>query len=59
VRRGVADGQFADGVDPQVLAHVFITMNAGVFVAPLLHGREVIWEDARRWLKEYLNSLRK
>jgi AcrR family transcriptional regulator len=59
VRRGVADGQIADTVDPRVLAHVFITMGAGIHVAPLLHEREVIWEDARRWLKEYLNSLRK
>lgn len=59
VRRGVADGQIADTVDPRVLAHVFITMGAGIHVAPLLHEREVIWEDARRWLKDYLNSLRK
>jgi len=58
-RRGVADGQIADSVDPRVLAHVFITIGAGIHVAPLLHGREVIWEDARRWLKDYLNSLRK
>ncbi len=59
VRRGVADGKIADTVDPRVLAHVFITMGAGIHVAPLLHGQEVIWEDARRWLMEYLNSLRK
>ena len=58
VRRGTADGKIAASVDPRVLAHVFITMGAGIHVAPLLHGREVIWEDARRWLKEYLNSLR-
>ena len=59
VRRGVADGQIADSVDPQVLAHMFITMGLGIHAAPLLHGRQVIWEDARHWLKEYLNSLRK
>ena len=58
MRRGTADGKIAASVDPRVLAHVFITMGAGIHVAPLLHGREVIWEDARRWLKEYLNSLR-
>ena len=56
--RGVADGKIADSVDPRVLAHVFITMGAGIHVAPLMHGREVIWEDARSWLREYLNSLR-
>jgi len=59
VRRGVANGQIADSVDTQVLAHLFITMGAGIHAAPLLHGREVIWEDAQHWLKEYLNSLRK
>ena len=59
VSRGVADGKIADTVDPRVLAHVFITMGAGIHVAPLLHRQEVIWEDARRWLKDYLNSLRK
>ena len=59
VRRGVADGQIVDSVNPQVLAHVFITIGAGIHVAPLLHTREVIWEDARRWLGEYMNSLRK
>jgi len=59
VCRGVADGKIAESVDPRVLAHVFVTMGAGIHIAPLLHGREVIWEDARRWLREYLNSLRK
>jgi AcrR family transcriptional regulator len=58
VSRAVADGKIAGSVDPGVLAHVFITMGAGIHVAPLFHGREAIWEDARRWLKEYLNSLR-
>ena len=58
VRRGAADGKIAASVDPRVLAHVIITMGAGIHIAPLLHGREVIWEDARRWLREYVNSLR-
>jgi len=59
VRRGVAAGQIRDSVDPQVLAHMFITMGVGIHVAPVLHGRQVIWEDAQDWLREYLNSLRK
>jgi len=59
VRRGVADGQIADSVDPHQLAHVYFTMAGGIQYAKLLLRREVIWEDARRWLKEYLNSLRR
>ncbi len=59
VRRGVADGQIVDSVNPQVLAHVIISVGAGIHLGSLLWEREVIWEDARRWLKEYLSSLRK
>lgn len=59
MRRGVADGQIVDSVDPQVLAHLVISVGAGIHLGSLLWEREVIWEDTRRWLKEYLNSLRK
>jgi AcrR family transcriptional regulator len=59
VRRGVADGQIVDSVDPDQLAHLFLIMCTGIHTATLLWDREVIREDARRWLKEYLNSLRK
>ena len=59
VRRGVADGQITDSVDPEQLAHVVATMMAGIQNASLLWERDVIWKDARRWLKEYLNSLRR
>jgi hypothetical protein len=59
VRRGVADGQITDSVDPEQLAHVVATMSAGIQNASLLWERDVIWKDARRWLKDYLNSLRK
>jgi AcrR family transcriptional regulator len=59
VRRGVADGQIVDSIDPRQLAHLFIIICTGYHTAPFLWGREVIREDARRWLKEYLNSLRK
>jgi TetR/AcrR family transcriptional repressor of nem operon len=58
LRRGVAEGQIADSVDPLVLAHLFVIVSEGIQFASLLGQREVIWEDARRWLKEYLNSLR-
>lgn len=59
VRRGIVDGQIADTVDPRVLTNVFVIMSAGIDMAALFHGRELVWEDARGWLKEYLNSLRK
>jgi len=59
VGRGVADGQIADSVDPRQLAHLFVTIGAGIQLVTLLWDREDIWEDARDWLKEYLNSLRR
>jgi TetR/AcrR family transcriptional repressor of nem operon len=59
VCRGVADGQIADSVDPLELAHVFVTVGAGMQFSRFLWEREAVWEDTRRWLKEYLNSLRR
>ena len=59
LRKGVADGQIADSVDPRQMAHVFITVGSGIQFACLMWEEEAIWEDARRWLKEYLNSLRR
>jgi len=58
-RRGVADGQIADSVDPVQLTHLVATICAGSQIGSLLWEREAIWEDAKRWLKEYLNSLRR
>jgi TetR/AcrR family transcriptional repressor of nem operon len=59
LRKGVADGQIADSVDPRQLAHVFMIVSQGSQFAELLGQPKVMWEDARLWLKEYLNSLRK
>jgi len=59
VRSGVVDGQIVDSVDPDEVAHMFATMSMGIQYTNMLLRREVIWEDARRWLKKYLNSLRK
>ncbi|KPK45731.1 MAG: hypothetical protein AMJ77_06945 [Dehalococcoidia bacterium SM23_28_2] len=59
VRKGVADGQIAESVDPDQLAHVIATVGAGSQMGNLLWEREVIWEDARQWVKDYLSSLRK
>ena len=58
VSKGVADGLITDTVDPSQLAHMFATVCMGIRHASLLWDEEVIWEDTRRWMKEYLNSLR-
>jgi AcrR family transcriptional regulator len=55
---GIADGLVADAVDPGRLAHVFVVLCMGIRHASMLWDEEVIWEDARRWMKEYLNSVR-
>ncbi len=57
--RGIADGQIVDSVSPRVLAHVMVIVVQGIQLTSLLGQQPAIWEDARRWLKEYLNSLRK
>jgi AcrR family transcriptional regulator len=59
LRKGVADGQIADSVDPHVLAHLCFIVSQGSQFADLLGQRKAIWEDAQHWLKEYLNSLRR
>lgn len=59
LRKGVADGQIADSVDPRQLAHVFSIVSQGSQFADLLGQPQAIWEDARHWMKEYLNSLRR
>jgi AcrR family transcriptional regulator len=59
LRKGIANGQIADSVDPRVLAHVCFIVSQGGQFADLLGQRKVIWEDTRRWLKQYLNSLRR
>ena len=58
LRRGVAEGQIVESVDPRVLSHAFVVMCEGMQFANVLGQQQVIWEDARRWLKDYLNSLR-
>jgi TetR/AcrR family transcriptional repressor of nem operon len=59
LRKGVANGQIADSVDPRVLAHMCFIVSQGSQFADLLGQRKTIWEDAKRWIKEYLNSLRR
>jgi AcrR family transcriptional regulator len=59
LRKGVADGQIANSVDPRVLAHLCFIVSQGSQFADLLGQRKAIWEDARHWLKQYLSSLRR
>ncbi len=59
LRKGVADGQIADSVDPRVLAHLCFIVSQGSQFADLLGQRKDIWEDVRRWLRDYLSSLRR
>jgi len=59
VHRGIADGQIADSEDPRQLAHVLVTMGVGIQHMSLLWHREVISQNARRWIRDYLNSLRR
>jgi len=46
-------------VDPYRLARVVATMGAGIQFGKLLWNQDEIWEEGRRWLKEYLNTLRR
>ena len=59
LRKAIADGQITDSVDPDQLAHMFVTISMGIQYESQLLRREAIWEDTKRWLKDYLNSLRR
>jgi hypothetical protein len=59
LRTGRAEGQIGDSVDPHVVAHMFVVMCEGIMFAAMLGDQEDVWESAQRWMKEYLNSLRK
>jgi len=59
LRKAVADGQIADSVDPRQLAHVVAIISYGIQTAGLLGHPAVMWEDTKRWLRDYLNSLRR
>jgi TetR/AcrR family transcriptional repressor of nem operon len=59
LRKGIADGQIADNVDPRQLAHIAMIMAHGIQMAGLLGQQEVISEEARRWIRDYFNSLRR
>jgi TetR/AcrR family transcriptional repressor of nem operon len=58
LRKGIADGQIADNVDPRQMAHIAMIVAHGIQMASLLGQHEVISPEARRWIRDRLNSLR-
>ena len=58
VRRGVAEREIRESVDPRVVSCVFTVVSEGIFLMSVLGQRQAIWEDARRWLRDYVDSLR-
>jgi TetR/AcrR family transcriptional repressor of nem operon len=58
LRRGVDEGQIVQSVDPRVLSCLFFVTCEGVQFTSVLGLPQALWDDARAWLKEYLNSLR-
>jgi TetR/AcrR family transcriptional repressor of nem operon len=59
VRKGIEDGQIVDTVDPRRLAHIAAILAHGIQMATLLGQDEVVSEEARQWVRDYLNSLRR
>jgi len=58
IAKGVADGQIADSVDPRQLPHFVMVVGYGLHMARQLGQEQLIPEDAKTWLRDYLNSLR-
>jgi AcrR family transcriptional regulator len=59
VAKGIADGQIADSVNPRQLAHFATVVTYGLQMTRLLGQEQLMPDDARGWMKDYLNSLRK
>jgi len=59
LRKGIADGQIADSVDPRQMAHIAMIVAHGIQMASLLGQHEVVSPEARRWFRDLLNSLRR
>jgi TetR/AcrR family transcriptional repressor of nem operon len=59
IAKGIADGQIADSVDPRQFPHFVMVIGYGLHMARQLGQEQLIPEDAKSWLRDYLNSLRK
>jgi len=58
LRRGVAEGQIVDTIDPRALTCLFAVTCEGVQFTSVLGLPQAVLDDTRVLLKEYLNSLR-
>ena len=59
IAKGVADGQIADSVDPRQLTHFVMVVGYGLQMVSQLGQEQFLPEDAKGWIRDYLNSLRK
>jgi AcrR family transcriptional regulator len=59
IAKGVADGQIADSVDPRQLSHFVMVVGYGLQIARQLGQEQLLPPDAKGWIRDYLNSLRR
>ena len=59
IAKGIADGQIADSVNPRQLPHFVMVVGYGLHMARQLGQEQLMPEDAKGWIRDYLNSLRK
>jgi TetR/AcrR family transcriptional repressor of nem operon len=59
IAKGIADGQIADSVDPHQFPHFVMIIGYGLHMARQLGQDQLMPEDAKGWLRDYLNSLRR
>ena len=59
IAKGIADGQIADNVDPRQFPHLVMVIGYGLHMARQLEQEQLMPEEAKSWLRDYLNSLRK
>jgi len=59
IAKGIADGQIADSVDPRQLTHFVMVVGYGLQIARQLGQEQLLPADAKDWIRDYLNSLRK
>ena len=59
IAKGVADGQIADSVDPRQLTHFVMVVGYGLQMVRQLGQEQILPADAKNWIRDYLNSLRR
>jgi len=59
IAKGIADGQIADSVDPRQFPYFVMVLGYGLHMARQLGQEQLMPEDAKGWLRDYLNSLRR